>query len=104
MLLLKNLSNSGTGQVSVPLVSTDLADDILKSDICTLYLVAAAMGFAIVIIAICTVLATMLLEIGVDHIKLGVDILDGISNNGSKLLIRQRLMTMQCQNRFLYSF
>ena len=48
---------------------------------------AASMGFAIVVIASCLVLATMLLEIGMHCVKFGVDVFGGISNNSSKLLI-----------------
>ena len=60
------------------------------------------MGFAIIVMAICPVLATMLLEIGVTSVELVLDVLGCIYNNSSKLLIRQWLMTIQCQNRFLY--
>ena len=61
------------------------------------------MGFAIVVTTICPVLITMLLEIGVKSVKLGVKVLVSISNDSSKLLVRQPLMTIQCQNRFLSS-
>ena len=46
----------------------------------------------------------MLLDIGVDGVDLGVDILGGISNDSSKLLVRERLITRRIQNRFHSSF
>ena len=49
-------------------------------------------------------LATTLLEIVVNGVKLEVDILGGISKDSSKLFVRQRLMTIRYQNRFLRSF
>ena len=61
------------------------------------------MGGAIIVTAILPLLATMLLDIGVDGVELGVHILVGISNRSSKLLVRQRLMPIWCQNRFLRS-
>ena len=54
------------------------------------------MEYAIIVTAICPVLAMMLLEIGVARVKLGVDILGGISNNSGKLFVRQWLMTIWC--------
>ena len=62
------------------------------------------MGFTIIVMTICAVLATMLLEIGVDHVELAVNVLGAISNERSKVLVSQRLMTIQCQNRFLCFF
>ena len=88
----------------MPLMSTDQAAGIFESVIPTFHLVTAAIGLAIIVMAICAVLATMQLEIGVKGIELGVDIFGGISNDGSKLLVRQRLITIPCQNRFLSSF
>ena len=46
------------------------------------------MGFTIVVMAICPVLTTILLEIYIDCVELGIDVLGGISYNSSKLLIR----------------
>ena len=70
----------------------------------TSHLVTAAMGFVIIVTLISPVLATMPLEIGMDAIKLGVDILGSISDDSSKLFARQRLMTIWYQNRLLSSF
>ena len=53
-----------------------------------------AIEFAIIVMTICFMLATMLLEFGVHVVKLGVDILGGISNDSSKVLVIQRLMTI----------
>ena len=64
----------------------------------------ATVGFTTIVMAICPVLAIMVLEVGVNNVELGVDILGGISNDGSKLLIRQRLITIWYQNRFLSFF
>ena len=50
------------------------------------------MGLAIIVTAICPVLATMLLEIGMNCVEVGVDVLGGIANDSSKLLVRQQLM------------
>ena len=85
------------------LVSTISVDGIIKSDIPTSYVVSAAVGFAVILIAIRLVLATMLLEIGVNGVELGINVLGRISNGSSKLIIRQQLMSIWCQNRFLYS-
>ena len=76
----------------------------MEFDIPTSHLVTAAMGFTIIVIALCLVLARMLLDIGVNGVELRVDVLGGISNNSSKLVVRQRLITIWCQNRFLCSF
>ena len=65
---------------------------------------AASTGFAIVITAICQVLVMILLESLVNSVELGVDILGRISNDSSKLLVRQRVVSILCQNRFLNSF
>ena len=88
----------------MPLGFPNGADGIFECNIPTSYLVAAARGFAITDMAIYLVLATMLGEIGMDGVELVVDVLAGISNNSSKLLVRQRLMTIVCQNRFLCFF
>ena len=77
---------------------------MFKSPIPTSHLVTATMVFAIVVTTICPVLAMMLLEIGIDAVELGIDVLGGMSNNSSKLLVGQWLMTIHCQNRFLSSF
>ena len=61
------------------------------------------MGLAIKVTAICPVLATILPKIGMNCVKLGVDVLVGISNDSSKLLVRKRLMTIRYQNGFLSS-
>ena len=62
------------------------------------------MGFAIIVIGISVVLATMLLEIGTNVVELELDVLGRISNDSSKLFVRPWLMTIRCQNRFLSSF
>ena len=85
---LKKWSNTAAGQVSLPLVSTDSADHSFDSNIPTSHLVVTSIGFAIVVTAICHMLATILLEIGVDFVQLNVDILYSISNHSNKLLIR----------------
>ena len=64
-------------------------------------MVTAAIAFAVIVKVSCPVLATMQLEIGVNGVELAVDIVGGISNNGSKLFVRQWLITIRCQNRFL---
>ena len=46
------------------------------------------MDFVKVVIAICLVLATMLLEISVNDVRFGADVFGVISNDSSKLLIR----------------
>ena len=48
-------------------------------------------------------LVTMLVEIVVNGVELEVNVVGGISNNSSKLLVRQRLVTIWYQNRFLRS-
>ena len=88
LLLWKNWSNPGAGQVSVPRMSTDLADSIFESDVPTSHLVTAAMGFAIMVMTIWPVLAMMLLEIGVNGVEPEVDVLSGISNDSGNLFIR----------------
>ena len=104
LLLLKNWFDSGAGQLSVPLVSTDSAHGIIKSDIPTFHLVTAAMCFTIIVMAIYTVLVMMQLEIGVNCVELDVDVLGSISKYSSKLFVRQLLMAIRCHNRFLSSF
>ena len=101
--LLKNWSDPGAGQVSVPFVFTNRAHGIIESYIHTSHLVTAAIGFAKLVVAIYPVLATMLAEIGVNCVELGVDVFGGISNDGSKLFVRQQIMTICCPNRFLSS-
>ena len=76
----------------MPLGSTVWADVIFKSDIPTSHLAATSMHFAIIVTAICPVLAMMLLGIGVESIQLKVDIFGGISKDIGKLLVRQQLM------------
>ena len=88
----------------MPLMSIDWADSILESDVPISHLATATVDFAIVVMAICPVLATMLLEIDVDRLDLDVNLLGGISNDSSKLLIRQWLMTIRYQNRVFSSF
>ena len=46
------------------------------------------MGLPIIVMAICLVLAIMLLEVGMNGVELGVHILSGNSNDHSKLLVR----------------
>ena len=86
------------------LMSTERADGIFEPDIPSARLVTASVVYAIILETICLVLAIMLRDNGVDHVELGVDIPGGISNNGINLLVRQRLMAIQCLNRFLSSF
>ena len=86
------------------LVSTNGTHCIMESDTSTSHLVTAGMGFAIIVTAICPGLAMMQLEIGVNGVDLGVDVLGGISKDYSKLFIRQQLMPIQCHNRFLSFF
>ena len=104
LLLPKNWSHPGAGQVSIPLVSTNGADSILESDILTSYVMAASMRFTIVVMAICVALVMMLLKIGMNSIELVVDVFGSISNDKRQLLNIQQLMTIWYQNRFLYSF
>ena len=78
----------------MPFKFTYWVEGIFKSEIPTSYLVAAYVGFAIVVRPICPVVAMILLEIGMNGITLYVNILAGISNNSSTLLIRQRLVTI----------
>ena len=73
-------------------------------DITTAHLVTAAIGFAIIVTVIFPVLATMVLEIGVNGVELRVDIAGGISNHSTKLFVRQQLMTIWYWNRYLSSF
>ena len=61
------------------------------------------MRLAIKVTALCVVWAMILVEIGENGVELVVDDLGGISNDSSKLFIRQWLMTMRCQNSFLSS-
>ena len=68
LLLRKNWSNSGAGEVSMPLMATDLVDGIFESDISTSHEVTAAIRLATIVTAICPVLATMLLEISVNGV------------------------------------
>ena len=69
----------------------------------TSHLATAAMGFAIIVTAICPVLATMPLDIGMECVELAVDILVGISNDSSNLHVRQQLIVIRYQNRFVSS-
>ena len=102
--LLQKWSDPEAREVSMPLVLTDCEIGIFESDILKSHLVATSMGFTMVVTAICPVLAMMLLEIGVNDVELVVDVLVGITNNSSKLLIGQRVLTIWCHNRFLGSF
>ena len=77
---------------------------MLESNIPISYLVAASIGFTIVVMATYLVLATMLLDSGVECVKLRGNILGSIVNDSGNLLIRQQLMTIWCQNRYLSSF
>ena len=95
---------TGAGQVSMPRVSTNLAHGIIKSDIPTSHLVTSTMGFALIVTTICTAQVMMLVEIEVNCVELGVHVLGTISNNCSKLFVRQRLVPIRCQNRSLSSF
>ena len=85
-------------------MSTNGACGIIESYIPTSHLETAARGVAIIVTAICPVLVAMLLEIGVNCVELVVDVLGGICNDGSKLFVRQLLMTIWCQNSFLSCF
>ena len=87
LLLLQTWSDLEAGQIFVPLMSTHLADGIIESDIPAFHLVMAAVGFAMVVTAICLVMAIMQLEFGVDGVMLGIDVLDHISNDSSKLFV-----------------
>ena len=75
-------------------MSNDLADGIGESDIPTSRLVTTAKGFAIIVVAICPILATKLLEIGVDRVVLHVDIPVGSFKHRSKVFVRQCLKTI----------
>ena len=58
------------------------------------------MYFAIVVTAISLRLVTFLLELGVEGVELGVQVFRVISNNSSKIRVRQCLVTIQYQDRF----
>ena len=73
----------------MPLMSTDWADGIFSSKISSSHLVASWMSFTIVVMAICCLLATMVLEIGMDGVKLDIDVLVGISHDSRKIHVRQ---------------
>ena len=77
---------------------------MIESDIPSSQLMTAAIGFAVIVTTICPVLATMLLDSAVNCVEPEVDVLGGISNDSSKPFVRQRLITIRCQNRFLGFF
>ena len=104
LLILKNWCDPGTGNVSVPRESTNVATGIIESNIPTSHLVTTAMGFVITVTAICPVLATMLIDINLNGVELGVDVLGSISNNSSKLFVISWHMTIRCYYRFHNSF
>ena len=56
------------------------------------------MGIAVIITAMCPVLALMVPEIGENSVDLVGDLVGGISNNRNKLLIRKWLIPIPCQN------
>ena len=63
-------------------------------DISIFYLMPIFLGNAILVMAICLVLATMFLEIAMYWVKLESDILASIPDKISDLLVRQQLMTI----------
>ena len=71
----------------MPLVYTNGTYGIIESNIPTSHLVTVAMGFAIIVSEICTVLAPMLLEIGVNGVELGIYVLGCISEDSRKLFV-----------------
>ena len=84
-------------------MSTDIAGGIFESDILTSYLVIAAVGLTIIVAAICPMLATILLGIGVDSVELRINVLSRMSNDRIKFFVKQWLMTIRYQKRFVCS-